>query len=89
MYRELPAIRAAMPALRDGDRAAVVVRHDAAAGWIVVERGPISVAANLGTQPADVQMSGELRLAWPRGPERNARSVWLAPDGVVVAERDA
>ncbi|CAN5262618.1 malto-oligosyltrehalose trehalohydrolase [soil metagenome] len=88
-YRELLAIRAAMPALRDGDRAAVVVRHDAAAGWIVVERGPISVAANLGTQPADVQMSGELRLAWPPGPERNAGSVRLAPDGVVVAERDA
>ncbi|MBA3586389.1 MAG: malto-oligosyltrehalose trehalohydrolase [Chloroflexi bacterium] len=88
-YRELLAIRAAMPALRDGDRAAVVVRHDAAAGWIVVERGPISVAANLGTQPADVQISGELRLAWPPGPERNAGSVRLAPDGVVVAERDA
>jgi maltooligosyltrehalose trehalohydrolase len=88
-YRELLAIRAAMPALRDGDRRAVVVRHDAVAGWIVVERGPISVAANLGTQPVDVQMSGELRLAWPPGPERNAGSVRLAPDGVVVAERDA
>jgi len=34
-------------------------------------------------------MSGELRLAWPPGPERKAGSVRLVPDGVVVAERDA
>ena len=46
------------------------------------------MAANLGTQPADVQMSGELRLAWPASPERNAGSVRLPPDGVVVVERD-
>ncbi|MDQ3688826.1 MAG: malto-oligosyltrehalose trehalohydrolase [Chloroflexota bacterium] len=88
-YRELLRIRAATPALRDGDRGAVVVRHDAAAGWIVVERGPISVAANLGTEPADVPLSGVVRLAWPHSPERNAESLRLVPDGVVVVARDA
>ena len=87
-YRALLTLRAATPALRDGDRAAVVVRHDAAAGWIVVERGPISVAANLGTEPADVPIRGDLRLAWPASHERNAGSVRLPPDGVVVVERD-
>ncbi|CAN5276347.1 malto-oligosyltrehalose trehalohydrolase [soil metagenome] len=86
-YRDLLALRAATPALRDADRAAVEVTHDADAGWIMVERGPISVAANLGAEPVTVKVKGDRRLAWPSDLETDAGSVHLPPDGVIVLAR--
>ena len=86
-YRELLALRRESPALRDADRAGVRVRHDTAAGWIAVERGPISVVANLGGQPAEVTVEGEIRLAWPPGLAPGAGTLSLPPDSVVVTQR--
>lgn len=88
-YRNLVALRAETPALRDADRSAVDVRHDAASGWIVVSRGAISVAANLGVAPVGLEVDGVLRLAWPRDLVVDSGRVHLPPDGVVVLERRA
>jgi len=86
-YRDLLALRAATPALRDADRAAVRVTHDADAGWILVERGPVSVVANLGATPAEIVVDGETRLAWPPDVSASEGRVRLPPDGVIVLER--
>ena len=88
-YHDLLALRAATPALRDANRAAVSVTHDPDAGWILVERGPISVAANLGGDSVDVAVDGVARLAWPPELQPDAGRVRLPPDGVVVLERPA
>jgi maltooligosyltrehalose trehalohydrolase len=55
-YRDLIALRRAEPALRDGDVAAVQVEHGSD-GRFLLERGPITLALNLGAD--------ELRLAPP------------------------
>ncbi|MBA4169736.1 MAG: malto-oligosyltrehalose trehalohydrolase [Chloroflexi bacterium] len=86
-YRDLLALRAATPALRDADRSAVEVTHDAEEGWILVRRGPISMAANLGAEPVTVQVDGVRRLAWPPELQTDAGRVHLPPDAVIVLER--
>jgi len=88
-YRDMMALRAETPALRDANRAAVSVTHDPGAGWILVERGPISVAANLGEAPVEVAVDGVARLAWPPGLQPEGGRVHLPPDGVIVLERPA
>ncbi|MGI8658621.1 MAG: malto-oligosyltrehalose trehalohydrolase [Candidatus Limnocylindria bacterium] len=88
-YRELLALRRRCGPLHEADRADVVVHHDPDAGWISVERGTISVVANLGTEPVETQVGGALRLAWPSDVVITGGSVTLPPDGVVVTERDA
>ena len=47
-YRDLIALRASVPGLRDGRSWATVVRHDAQAGWLTIDRGELTVAINLG-----------------------------------------
>jgi maltooligosyltrehalose trehalohydrolase len=86
-YRALLDLRAATPSLRDADRSAIDVSHDADAGWIVVERSSIRVAANLGPQPVELPMDGELRLAWPPEIELTDGRVRLPPDAVAIVER--
>jgi maltooligosyltrehalose trehalohydrolase len=88
-YRDLVALREATPALHDADRSAARVAHDADANWILLERGPISVAANLGARPVQIVVDGEIRLAWPPDLRVDAGRVHLPPDGVVVLERPA
>ncbi|HEU5325614.1 MAG TPA: malto-oligosyltrehalose trehalohydrolase [Candidatus Limnocylindria bacterium] len=85
-YRSLIALRRELPELRDGDRSAVGVdgRSDS---LLTVRRGRVTVAANLGTGPAGVAASGDIRLAWP--PELaldagDGSAATVPPDGVVV-----
>ena len=85
-YRELLSLRARTGALRDPDRRKIRVRHAAGEGWIIVERGPITVAANLGTETVELAVPGELRLAWPLDLRLADGAIRLPPDGVVVAE---
>ena len=53
-YRQLIAFRAAHPELRDGSRPNVTV--DASAGWLVMTRGRLRIAANLGPAARDVPL---------------------------------
>jgi maltooligosyltrehalose trehalohydrolase len=82
-YRDLIALRHATPSLRDGDRSAVDA--DAAGGTIVVRRGPVSVAANLGPSDARLPIAGDVRMCWPTDVAIDGGCVALPPDGVVVA----
>jgi maltooligosyltrehalose trehalohydrolase len=45
--------------LTDGRLDRVQVRYDEEAGWLVVERGPITVVCNLGRSPVQVPVGGE------------------------------
>jgi maltooligosyltrehalose trehalohydrolase len=88
-YRELLDLRRRLPELRDGDRGSIAVRHDPAAGWIVVDRGPVRVAANLGTAAAEVERAGRLVLGWPGDLGADAAApISLPADGVAVMLRE-
>ncbi len=55
-YRELLGLRREVPALAGNDFADVEVRWDEAAGWLVLERGPLSVVCNLSDAEQAVPM---------------------------------
>ncbi|GAA2094943.1 malto-oligosyltrehalose trehalohydrolase [Kitasatospora saccharophila] len=85
-YRELIRLRRAAPELADGDLAAVLVRHDAAAGWLVVHRGRYRVLVRLGggAQPLPVPLEGELAAL-----EASFGEVAAGPGGAVLLGPDA
>ena len=88
-YHDLVALRRRNPALRDADRSAATVRHDPDAGWLLLDRGPVSVAVNLGAEAVEVEVEGEVRLAWPADLDARDGRTLLPPDGVLVVERPA
>ncbi|HZK50533.1 MAG TPA: DUF3459 domain-containing protein, partial [Actinomycetota bacterium] len=51
------------PDLLDDDLAAVSVRYDEGARWLVLERGAITVACNLGPKPAEVPLDDARRAS--------------------------
>ena len=55
-YRRLIGLRCGLPALRDGDMAAVQVAYDEAGRWLTMERGAVKVMCNVG--PATVELEG-------------------------------
>ncbi len=77
-YRALIHLRRQTPALTDGQREAVGVRFDEAARWLVIERGPVTVACNLAGR------SQRVLLAAPRAGE-----ILLASRPGAVPGRDA
>ncbi|CAA9319024.1 MAG: GH13_10 / GH13 / GH13_9 / GH13_36 / GH13_11 [uncultured Frankineae bacterium] len=56
--RALIALRRSRLELSDGRRELVDVSYDEQAQWMVVRRGPVAVACNLGTAPAQVPVPG-------------------------------
>jgi maltooligosyltrehalose trehalohydrolase len=88
-HRDLLALRHRIPALRDGDRSAVRVEHDPESGWIRVTRGPITVAANLGTEAVSIEVDGHARLAWPPSIVPSDGFATIPPDGVLIVETGA
>jgi maltooligosyltrehalose trehalohydrolase len=56
LHRRLLEIRRTLPREEASD-----VRHDEAAGWLRVRRGPYELVANFGDEPLDIE--GELVLA--------------------------
>lgn len=85
-YRQLLALRRQSATLQDGDREAVEVHHEPVAGWISVSRGPIGVVVNLGNDPVSIEVSDEIRLAWPPTLTAERGRLVLPPDGVIVTE---
>jgi maltooligosyltrehalose trehalohydrolase len=56
-HRELIALRKRLPALGDGSLEAVRTCFSDEGRWLVVERGPVTIAANLGEAPACLTMA--------------------------------
>ncbi len=63
LYRQLIALRAAEPDLRDDDLSRVTVDFDDDEKWLVVHRGAFRVLANLGTSEHRFAVTGEIVLA--------------------------
>jgi hypothetical protein len=73
-YRSLIALRRRIPALTDPRLGRVETECDPAAGWLVVRRGPVVVAANL----------GHTEWAFPAGPD--AELLAASDDRIEAAE---
>ncbi len=86
-YGDLIALRRATPALLDGRREAVEARVDEEAGTLVVDRGPVTVAVNLGSDVRRVDAGGRVALASHDGVGREGRGLRLPPDAVAVLLR--
>jgi maltooligosyltrehalose trehalohydrolase len=91
-YRQLIALRRKVPALTDPRLDRVDAQCDQDEGWLVVRRGPVAVAANLGARswtfpldrPAEMLALSDLRV------RRERQGVVLPPDTVaIVTEGEA
>ncbi|AHH99731.1 malto-oligosyltrehalose trehalohydrolase [Kutzneria albida] len=60
VYRELIALRRAHPELTDPRLDRLRVEFDESARWIVLHRGELRLACNLGAQPAALPLTGEV-----------------------------
>lgn len=64
VYRGLIALRRNEPDLADPWLDHLRIDFDERQHWIVMHRGALAVACNLGATPADVPITGEVLLAW-------------------------
>lgn len=64
LYRDLIALRRDHPDLADPWLENLTVDYDEGQNWIVVSRGRLRIACNLGTEQVRVPVSGEVVLAW-------------------------
>ena len=87
-YRRLIALRRSTPGLSDGRLDRVSVRYHEVAQWLVVERGQLRVAANLGANPVEVELGtgAEARVLLASDDRITVASgrVALPPDSVVI-----
>ncbi|MBI5383147.1 MAG: malto-oligosyltrehalose trehalohydrolase [Verrucomicrobia bacterium] len=86
-HRRLIQLRRAEPWLTDGRLDRVQTRFDEAARWLVVERGPISVACNFAAHRQEAPLrSGnhESLLTSEKTPELTAAGVVLPPESVAI-----
>jgi maltooligosyltrehalose trehalohydrolase len=82
-YRGLITLRRTEPDLADPWLTHLVVDYDEDERWIVMRRGRIAIACNLGEQPVSVPVTGEVALAWGE-PEVGAHGTRLAGHSVAV-----
>jgi maltooligosyltrehalose trehalohydrolase len=91
-HRQLIGLRRALPWLRGGGRDGTRVRYDEAARWLAIDRGSITVAANLGLDGARVPVAPgtRLRLASDDHVRLGGDHVELPADSlaVVIGEAD-
>jgi maltooligosyltrehalose trehalohydrolase len=85
-HRDLIALRRAYPELTDGNLAEVSVSFDEAEQWLVLRRGRIVVACNLGEAPVTLAPPGVTSVLLASRPEvaLAAGAVGLPPDSVAI-----
>ncbi|MFC5998218.1 malto-oligosyltrehalose trehalohydrolase [Quadrisphaera sp. GCM10027208] len=86
-YRTLIALRREEPALTSGDLRAVSVAHSDDEGWVVVARGDLRVALNVGAEPRTLPLDvsePELLVAWDDDVELGDGGVLLPGESVAV-----
>ena len=64
-YRSLLALRRARPELTDPRLHEVRAAYDEAARWLLVSRGALRIAANLGADPVEIPLPGVPPPCWP------------------------
>jgi maltooligosyltrehalose trehalohydrolase len=79
-------LRRSRSELSDGNLNAVQVRFDEEAQWLVLERGDLRIACNLGDAPVGVEIGSgaHVLLASDESVSLSGTTVKLGPDSVVV-----
>ncbi|GAB2444653.1 malto-oligosyltrehalose trehalohydrolase [Streptosporangium sandarakinum] len=87
-HRELIALRRRVPALTDGRLDRVRADCDEDTGLLVIERGPVLVAVNLGAETLTVPSRGRGRVLAASDPEvaLSGTDLTLPPDTVAILE---
>jgi maltooligosyltrehalose trehalohydrolase len=87
-YRSLLELRRSRPELTDPYLAGVRAEFDEDARWLLVSRGSLRIAANLGDAPASVPLAGRHGLVITSDPGISVtpESVLLPPASLAVAE---
>jgi maltooligosyltrehalose trehalohydrolase len=85
-HRRLIALRRQVPALSDPRLDRVETQYDQDAGWLVVHRGPVAVASNLGrrTWIFPAAPSAQVLAASDPSVERTRHGLALPPDTVAI-----
>ncbi len=85
LYRELIALRAAEPELRDSDLSRVRVDYDEAQQWLVVHRGGMRVVANVSGVERTVPVLRAREVAFATGEvELTDAGVRLQPQSAAI-----
>jgi maltooligosyltrehalose trehalohydrolase len=87
-YKRLIRLRRSLNDLEDGNLRAVRVRYDEQAQWLVMERGRVRVACNLGRERAVLGIGGSAKLfaASDSSVVLLASEIELGPDSVAILE---
>lgn len=84
LHRDLVRLRRELPELTDPDFRSTTAEADDAAGTLVVRRGAVAIAVNLGTSDATLPVGGELLLATSDGVRAEGGSSSLPPDSAAI-----
>jgi maltooligosyltrehalose trehalohydrolase len=91
-HKSLIALRRATLELHDGRRDLVRTTHDEDARWLLVERGPITVAANfsdkLAVVPLPASRTASIALTSVEPPKVTGDEVGLGPESVTIFRAD-
>ncbi|MFD4368781.1 malto-oligosyltrehalose trehalohydrolase [Rhodococcus sp. NPDC058521] len=86
-YRDLIALRRSRPELTDPWLEHLGIDYDEDAGWIVLQRGALRIACNLGAQAVTVPIGGSPLLWWESPTQdETASTTTIAPRSFVVLE---
>lgn len=91
-HKRLIRLRRSTPELCNGRMDEVATRCDETKRWLVVERGPWSIACNLGASPAEVALgegNHDLVAASESGVLLSSSTVSLPPDSVAILSHTA
>jgi maltooligosyltrehalose trehalohydrolase len=87
-HKDLIALRRSRSELSDGNLNVVDVRFDEQAQWLVLERGSLRIACNLGREPVAVEVGSGARvlLASDESISLSGTNINLGPDSVAVLQ---
>jgi maltooligosyltrehalose trehalohydrolase len=90
-HKDLISLRHKRSELSDGNLNAVNVRFNEAAQWLVLERGSLRIACNLGQEPAEVEVGcgAQLLLASDDSIGLSGKNIKLGPDSVAIVSLPA
>jgi maltooligosyltrehalose trehalohydrolase len=85
-HKDLIHLRRSQSKLTDGNLNAVNVRFDEEAQWLVLERGTLCIACNLGKAPANIEVGSgaQILLASDDSIALTGANIQLGPDSVAV-----
>jgi maltooligosyltrehalose trehalohydrolase len=85
-HKDLIKLRRERSELSDGNLNGIQVRFDEEAQWLVLERGSLRIACNLGQTPVEVELgsSGQILLASDSSISLSDANIRLGPDSVAI-----